>query len=149
MSRAAGATADLNTDGSVNFQDALVLYYADTAPTLADETFGAGLRRILLRPLRGGRSDDDAGYRALLAAAGDWKGAAAGDLNTDGSVNFQDALVMYYAGTAPTLADETFGAGLRRILLRPLRGGRSDDDAGYRALLAAANTLAGAGGPSP
>ena len=149
VSRAAAATADLNTDGSVNFQDALVLYYADTAPTLADETFGAGLRRILLRPLRGGRSDDDAGYRALLAAAGDWKGAAAGDLNTDGSVNFQDALVMYYAGTAPTLADETFGAGLRRILLRPLRGGRSDDDAGYRALLAAANTLAGAGGPSP
>ena len=101
---------------------------------------------MLFRNLRGNRSDAAAGYLALLTAADDWKAAAAGDLNLDGDVDYQDALLMYYTYTAPILGDSEFGPELRRLLFRNLRGSRSDDAAGYLALLDAAETLAAARG---
>ena len=144
VSRARGATPDVNADGDVDTEDVLVMYYAYTASDLLlDPGVGERLRRLVLRNLRGERSDDDGGYRAMLTAAGIWQGAPAGDVNADGDVDTEDVLVMYYAYTASDLLlDPGVGERLRRLVLGNLRGGRSDDDGGYRAMLDAAGDLA-------
>ena len=98
------ATADVNGDGAVNANDGLLMYYAYTFETVFKLENDLGRRvRGFLRTLRGPGSPaaDDAGYKAMLQAAWDWRsaGTTAGDVNGDGSIGAKDGLLMYYAYT--------------------------------------------------
>ena len=146
VNAAADATPDVNGDGAVDTRDVLVMYYTYTSSSLlTDPTVGERLRRLVFQSLRGSRPDTNATYMAMLTAADDWKRAPDGDVNADGAVDTKDVLVMYYTYTASNLlTDPTVGERLRRLVFRSLRGSRPDTDAGYRAMLNAANALAGA-----
>ena len=74
--------------------------------------------------------------------ADDWKDngrAQGGDLNSDGPINRNDALIMYYAYEFGDLLDQS--AVLRQLLLNGVRGRMPDTDAIYRELLRRANRL--------
>ena len=140
------ATADVNGDGAVNANDGLLMYYAYTFEAVFKLENDLGQRvRGFLRTLRGAGSPaaDDAGYKAMLQAAWDWRsaGATAGDVNGDGSIGANDGLLMYYAYTFEAVFKLENDLGRRvRGFLRTLRGAGSPaaDDAGYKAMLQAA-----------
>ena len=140
------ATADVNGDGAVNANDGLLMYYAYTFEAVFKLENDLGRRvRGFLRTLRGAGSPaaDDAGYKAMLQAAWDWRsaGATAGDVNGDGSIGANDGLLMYYAYTFEAVFKLENDLGRRvRGFLRTLRGAGSPaaDDAGYKAMLDAA-----------
>ena len=140
------ATADVNGDGSISANDGLLMYYAYTFETVFKLENDLGQRvRGFLRTLRGAGSPaaDDAGYKAMLNAAWDWRsvGATAGDVNGDGSISANDGLLMYYAYTFEAVFKLENDLGRRvRGFLRTLRGAGSPaaDDAGYKAMLNAA-----------
>ena len=139
-------TADVNGDGAVNANDGLLMYYAYTFEAVFKLENDLGRRvRGFLRTLRGPGSPaaDDAGYKAMLQAAWDWRsaGATAGDVNGDGSIGANDGLLMYYAYTFEAVFKLENDLGRRvRGFLRTLRGAGSPaaDDAGYKAMLNAA-----------
>ena len=147
-------TADVNGDGAVNANDGLLMYYAYTFETVFRLENDLGRRvRGFLRTLRGPTSPAaaDAGYKAMLQAAWDWRSAnpGAGDVNGDGSISANDGLLMYYAYTFETVFKLENDLGRRvRGFLRTLRGAGSPAaaDAGYKAMLDAAWGLRG---PSP
>ena len=140
------ATADVNGDGAVNANDGLLMYYAYTFEAVFKLENDLGQRvRGFLRTLRGAGSPaaDDAGYKAMLQAAWDWRsaGATAGDVNGDGSISANDGLLMYYAYTFEAVFKLENDLGRRvRGFLRTLRGAGSPaaDDTGYKAMLNAA-----------
>ena len=141
------ATADVNGDGAVNANDGLLMYYAYTFEAVFKLENDLGQRvRGFLRTLRGAGSPaaDDAGYKAMLQAAWDWRsaGATAGDVNGDGAIGANDGLLMYYAYTFEAVFKLENDLGQRvRGFLRTLRSPTSShpaDDAGYKAMLNAA-----------
>ena len=141
------ATADVNGDGAVNANDGLLMYYAYTFETVFKLENDLGQRvRGFLRTLRGPGSPAaaDAGYKAMLQAAWDWRsaGATAGDVNGDGSISANDGLLMYYAYTFEAVFKLENDLGQRvRGFLRTLRSPTSSHpatDAGYKAMLQAA-----------
>ena len=141
------ATADVNGDGAVNANDGLLMYYAYTFETVFKLENDLGQRvRGFLRTLRGPTSPaaDDAGYKAMLQAAWDWRsaGTTAGDVNGDGSISPNDGLLMYYAYTFEAVFKLENDLGRRvRGFLRTLRSPTSSHpatDAGYKAMLNAA-----------
>ena len=140
------ATADVNGDGAVNANDGLLMYYAYTFEAVFKLENDLGQRvRGFLRTLRGPTSPaaDDAGYKAMLQAAWDWRsaGTTAGDVNGDGSIGANDGLLMYYAYTFEAVFKLENDLGRRvRGFLRTLRGAGSPaaDDTGYKAMLNAA-----------
>ena len=141
------ATADVNGDGAVNANDGLLMYYAYTFETVFKLNNDLGQRvRGFLRTLRGAGSPaaDDAGYKAMLQAAWDWRSAnpGAGDVNGDGAINANDGLLMYYAYTFEAVFKLNNDLGRRvRGFLRTLRSPTSSHpatDAGYKAMLQAA-----------
>ena len=141
------ATADVNGDGAVNANDGLLMYYAYTFETVfkLDNDLGQRVRGFL-RTLRGPGSPAaaDAGYKAMLQAAWDWRsaGATAGDVNGDGAISANDGLLMYYAYTFEAVFKLENDLGQRvRGFLRTLRSPTSSHpatDAGYKAMLQAA-----------
>ena len=146
------ATADVNGDGAVNANDGLLMYYAYTFEAVFRLETDLGRRvRGFLRTLRGAGSPaaDDAGYKAMLKAAWDWRSAdsAAGDVNGDGAIGALDGLLMYYAYTFEAVFKLETDLGRRvRGFLRTLRGPTSShpaDDTGYKAMLDAAWGLRG------
>ena len=121
--RPSSTGADVNEDGRLNEQDALLMV------------------RTYLPGLRGAGVDADDRERATA-----WQEsgrAVGGDLNGDGRITEQDALIMYYAYQFRALLENH--AALRQRLLNGLRGsGRRqmpDTDATYRELLRRANRL--------
>ena len=111
-----GAIADINQDGRLNAQDAILMY----------QTY-----------LPGYGVDPDIAARATA-----WQEngrAVGGDLNSDGPINHRDALIMYYAYEFGDLLDQS--AVLRQLLLNGVRGRMPDTDATYRELLRRANRL--------
>ena len=121
------ATADVNGDGAVNANDGLLMYYAYTFEAVFRLETDLGRRvRGFLRTLRGPTSPaaDDAGYKAMLQAAWDWRSAdsAAGDVNGDGAIGALDGLLMYYAYTFEAVFKLETDLGRRvRGFLRTLR----------------------------
>ena len=115
--RPSSTGADVNEDGRLNAQDALLMV------------------RTYLPGVRGAGVDADDRERATA-----WREsgrAVGGDLNGDGRITEQDALIMYYAYQFRALLENH--AALRQRLLNGLRGsGRRqmpDTDATYRELL--------------
>ena len=146
------ATADVNGDGSIGPLDGLLMYYAYTFEAVFRLETALGQRvRGFLSTLRGTGSPaaDDAGYKAMLQAAWDWRSAnpGAGDVNGDGSIGPNDGLLMYYAYTFETVFRLETALGQRvRGFLGTLRSPTSSypaTDAGYKAMLDAAWRLRG------
>ena len=118
--RPSSTGADVNEDGRLNAQDALLMY------------------QTYLPALRGTGVVES----AIAARATTWQEngrAVGGDLNDDGPINHRDALIMYYAYEFGDLLDQS--AVLRQLLLNGVRGRMPDTDAIYRELLRRANRL--------
>ena len=134
-------TADVNEDGTVDRDDALVLFYVyDFGPDLKDS---ASLRDAALRPRKGALAENDASYQRMITNAESWATAAptGSDLNASGSVDRDDALVMFYVyDFGPDLKDS---ASLRDAALRPRKGALAENDASYLQMITNAERLAG------
>jgi hypothetical protein len=138
--------ADVNGDGMLNSNDALLMFYTEALGGALDSS--AGLRSALLSSLRGSRADTNAGHLELLASARVWLNDdnEMADINGDGAVGVPDTLILFYAnalGNALRSAE-----GLRSALLGNLRGSSSNggtlvanNDEGYMKLLTSAQTL--------
>ena len=104
VTKSARRAADVSGDGDLSSADALVMYYAfEFEEMLGNGQPGSGnphFRQILLSGLVDPSrtpNPTDADYRSLLRKAYAWKNAkAGGDLNNDGIVDGDDALIMYY-----------------------------------------------------
>ena len=130
----AASLANVNGDRTLDSDDALVMYYV----------YVLGNRSLnLLDGLIEGVRPEDA-----MRSAIEWKNTGVqvgGDLNDDGEIDGNDALIMYYAYEfKELLGDGRSGSGsqhLRALLLGSLlnRGAGSDTD--YRAMLRKAHRL--------
>ena len=142
--------ADVNGDERIDGDDALVMYYAYTSSSLLGdgETGGVGrFRRALLAGRAGNPNPSDADLMAMLRRANAWRRAGAdagGDVNGDGRIDGDDALVMYYAYTSSSLLGdgETGGVGrFRQTLLAGRAGSANPSDADLMEMLRRANDL--------
>ena len=95
--RPSSTGADVNQDGSLNAQDALIMY-----------------RTYLEVP---GPTEDQRTWATAWQRQGR---AVGGDLNGDGDINEQDALIMFYAYQFQALLENH--AALRQLLFNGLRG---------------------------
>ena len=126
-------STNINGDSTIDSDDALVLFYAYSLNR--SQVMESNL---LSEALRNGMTANQ-----VLDNANLWKNRGremGGDLNGDGEINQQDALIMFYAYQFRTLLESS--ATLRRLLFNGLRGeprqGQSqmlDTDATYRELL--------------
>ena len=108
--------ADINQNGSLDTQDALLMYQTYLEVPGVDD--------------------------AVMERTRTWQEngrAQGGDLNSDGPINHRDALIMYYAYEFGDLLDQS--AVLRQLLLNGVRGRMPDTDATYRELLRRARGL--------
>ena len=122
--------ADVNGDNSIDAEDAIILFYVYELGDTPEV-------RNLLRPRLGSDDLDQAVSRATA-----WQRdgrAVGGDLNGDGPINQNDALIMYYAYEFGDLLDQS--AVLRQLLLNGVRGRMPPTDATYRELLRRARGL--------
>ena len=117
--RPSSTGADVNQDGRLNEQDALLMYQ-----TYLPGVRGAGVV---------------ADVRERATAWQESGRAVGGDLNGDGRITEQDALIMVYAYQFRALLENH--AALRQLLLNGVRGQMPDTDATYRELLRRANRL--------
>lgn len=150
-------TADLlDVNGSHQFDtvDTLVMYIAFAFPELVGNgTSGGfvGLRRAMLSGLplqpQSGEPPSDDDYRRLLAAANvvpRGRDATRVDVNADGRISDEDALILYYASElSEELGDGRTGGTeeFRRTFLGSLAVSRDPSDAELRMLLQRANAL--------
>ena len=130
--------ADSNTAGS---DQRTLTFTINTPRHPADITDSNGLdvadALLLFQHYSGARLTGDQATRAE-----DWKEngrAQGGDLNSDGPINQNDALIMYYAYEFGDLLDQS--AVLRQLLLNGVRGRMPPTDATYRELLRRARGL--------
>ena len=145
-------TADVNGDGTIDADDALVMYYAYRfSSDLGDGEEGGfeESRRAQLGGLSGESDPTDEDLKELLRAANAWKSGAldaGGDVNGNGTIDADDALVMYYAYAYRSQlgnGDEGGFEEYRQAYLRGLSGLSNPTDDDLRALLRAANALRG------
>ena len=141
---------DVNGDGAVDADDALTIYYAYRYAELLGNGQGGGLarhRRALLLSPSGMAAASDATFNEMLRKANEWRvvsAGAGGDLNDDGAIDWQDALIMYYAYSYGHLVGdgEIGGTALsRRRLLLGLSGMQDADDTLLKEMLSRANRL--------
>ena len=142
--------ADVNEDGGIDADDALALYYAYALVDLLGNGDAGGIARFRETLLEGrvgesNPSDDD--LRQMLRRADDWKGigvGSGGDMNADGRIDSDDALVMYYAyALEELLGDGTTGgiARFRQSLLAGRTGQPDPSDDVLRQMLRRAHDL--------
>ena len=123
-------TADINGDRYINAEDALLLFYI-----YRFEGSSEVRNTLLMRRL----NDMDEVNEAIMRATA-WKRSSRGDLNLDGDVDAQDALIMYFAWGFEDLNLAREHAALRGLLLNGLGTGT---DSSYRQWLRSAQTLRG------
>ena len=147
--------ADVNGDGVMTEDDALVMYYAYALEDLLGDGSSSmsGVARFR-QTLLGGRASisnpSDAVLVEMLRKANTWKGVggqANGDINGDGAITADDALVMYYAyALGDLLGDGSSSASGVARFRETLLGGRvaagtSPSDANLLLMLQRANAL--------
>ena len=123
------ATADVNGDRYITAEDALLLFYIyrfESSP---------GVRNTLLMRRLG--NDTDEVNKAIMRATA-WKRSSGGDLNLDGDVDAQDALIMYFAYEFEDLNLAREHVTLRELLLNGLGTGT---DSSYKQWLLSAQQL--------
>ena len=111
-------SANINGDGTIGRDDALVLFYAYSLNR--SQVMESNL---LSEALRSGMTANQ-----VLDNANLWKNRGremGGDLNGDGEINQQDALIMFYAYQFRALLQNS--AVLRRVLFNGLRGEPQQD----------------------
>lgn len=154
------AGIDFNLDGTVDSNDARIMYYANVLrDVVGDGGTGfhsvAGFRSFrnqLIAPVMGSRlTIRDADIDEVLAYANHWRQVGAtqgGDFDSSSTVDQYDALILYYATEFATqLGDGTTGGRVteRRRLLGPLLsppGGSTPDDEQLRSVLRSVHALA-------
>ena len=143
-------TADVNGDGTIDADDALVMYYAYRFSSELGDGEGGGFeesRRAQLGGLSGVSNPTDEDLEGLLRAANAWRSGAldaGGDVNGDGVIDADDALVMYYAYAYRSQLGDGEEGGFeesRRAQLGGLSGESDPTDEVLRAMLRAANAL--------
>ena len=142
--------ADVNGDGGIDADDALVMYYAYALESLLGDGESGGVARFR-ETLLGGRAGtpgpSDGMLMEMLRRANAWREAgvgAGGDVNGDGGIDADDALVMYYAYALGSLLGDGESGGVarfRQTLLAGRAGSPSPGDADLRAMLQRANAL--------
>ena len=144
------SVADINGNGRLDGDDALVMYYAYGLESLLGDGETGGVsrfRRVLLAGLAGTPDPSDAELMTMLRRANEWDevGAdAGGDINGNGRIDGDDALVMYYAYELGSLLGDGETGGVsrfRRVLLAGLAGAPDPSDAELMAMLRRANGL--------
>ena len=144
------ADPDVNGDGTLDGNDALILYhsYASEAQLGDGETGGtAASRQSLLAGYAGKENPSDDELKEMIRKANAWQEVgvdAGGDINEDGVIDESDAFVMYYAyATANLVGDgETGGtARFRQLLLAAFANKDNPTDEDLKAMLRRANTL--------
>ena len=152
--------ADVNGDGVMDEDDALVMYYAYALEDLLGDgsSSTSGVARFR-QTLLGGRTSisnpSDADLVEMVRKANAWKGVgrqANGDINGDGTITADDALVMYYAyALGDLLGDGSSSASGVARFRETLLGGRvaagtSPSDSNLLLMLRRANALRTAAG---
>ena len=146
----ARADPDVNGDGTLDGDDAQVMYqaYASAGRVGDGESGGtAALRRTLLSGLAGTDDPTDDDLKAMLRKANVWRSVGlsfGGDINEDGAIDGDDAFVMYYAYEFADLVGdgETGGTARHRQFLLSPRAGKDDpSDADLKKMLRRANQL--------
>ena len=141
---------DVNGNGRIEADDAMVLFHAiESASRLGDGEIGGtpATRATLLAGLADTPAPDDDALREMLRKANEWREVGVevgGDLNGDGAIDGNDAMIMYYAFSFEDLVGdgETGGASrFRRSLLEELAAPSNPGDAELRALLRNAHAL--------
>ena len=144
------ADPDVNGDGVLDRNDALLMYYAYVYPGLVGDGETGGTAEFRQRFLAGysGKTDpSDEELRAMLRTANAWRAAGdneGGDINDDGAIDGSDAYAMYYAYAFESLlgnGDEGGTARFRSQLLGPLAGKPDPTDEDLKAMLRRANRL--------
>ena len=142
--------ADVNRNGRIEADDAMFLYHAfESAGPLGDgETGGtAQSRQTLLSGLAGVPYPNDDELREMLGKANKWREVGlevGGDINGDGAIDSDDAMIMYYAFEFENLVGngETGGTTrFRRSLLAELATQSNPSDADLKAMLRNAHAL--------
>ena len=150
VTAAPAVTADVNGDGTIDADDALVMYYAYRFSSELGDGEGSGFeesRRAQLGGLSGVSNPTDEDLEGLLRAANAWRSGAldaGGDVNGNGVIDADDALVMYYAYAYRSQLGDGDEGGFeesRRAQLRGLSGVSDPTDEVLRAMLRAANAL--------
>ena len=146
----ARADPDVNGDGTLDGDDAQVMYQAyASAERVGDGDSGgtAALRRTLLSGLAGVSDPTDDDLKAMLRKANVWRSVGlsfGGDINEDGAIDGDDALVMYYAYDFADLVGDGESGGMarhRQLLLSPRAGKDDPSDADLKKMLRRANKL--------
>ena len=144
------ADPDVNGDGTLNGNDALIMYntYASGAQLGDGETGGtAASRQTLLAGYSGKTNPTDEDLKAMIRKALAWQDTgvgAGGDINEDGLIDESDALVMYYAYTSASLVGDGNTGGtarFRQLLLAALANKVNPTDEDLKAMLRRANKL--------
>ena len=144
------ADPDVNSDGTLDGNDALILYhsYASSNRLGDGETGGnADSRQTLLAGYSGKADPTDDELKAMIRKAHAWKEggvSSGGDINEDGEIDGKDAFVMYYAYTNANLVGdgETGGSErFRRLLLASYAAKDDPTDEDLKAMLKRANQL--------
>ena len=141
---------DVNGDGALDGNDALVMYnaYASEALLGDGETGGtAASRQTLLAGYSGKTNPTDDELKEMIRKALAWRDAGAGaggDINEDGVIDESDALVMYYAYTTSNLVGDGNTGGterFRQLLLEAFANKANPTDEDLKAMLRRANRL--------
>ena len=143
-------SADVNGDGALDGDDALVMYYAyELGDLLGDGDSGgvARFRQTLLAGLSGGPSPSDGALMEMLRKSQAWRASgvdAGGDVNGDAMIDMDDALLMYYAYELGGLLGDGDSGGVarfRQTLLAGPSGQPAPSDAKLMEILRNANRL--------
>ena len=142
--------ADVNGNGRIEADDAMIVYHAiESAGSLGDGESGGtpGSRTLLLAGLTDAPDPGDDTLREMLRKAILWQELGAevgGDMNGDGAIDGDDAMIMHYAFTFQDLLGngETGGAArFRKALLANRAAGPNPSDADLKDLLRNAHAL--------
>ena len=144
------ANPDVNGDGALDGNDALIMYYAYTSEEQVGdgETGGtAELRQSLLAGYSGKTNPTDDELKEMIRKSLAWQEAgvaAGGDINEDGEIDEEDAYVMYHAyANANLVGNGTTGGTerFRQLLLASFAGKENPTDEDLKGLLRRANKL--------
>ena len=141
---------DVNGDGTLDGDDALLMYYAYKYPALFGDGETGGTAESRRRFLAGysGRTDPgDDELREMIRKANAWRDTGideGGDINDDGAIDGSDAYAMYYAYSIEVLVGDGEEGGTARFrsqYLGPLAGKSDPTDEDLKAMLRRANRL--------